>query len=56
MLRTNLDAVPGLRRGLELHSKQGPDLRWNGVVEIQASDGDFSRQALNAGADRKSVV
>ena len=26
-----------LRRRSELHSKQGPDLRWNGAVEIQAS-------------------
>ncbi len=30
--------VPGFDVGLELHSKQGRDLRWNGVVEIQASN------------------
>src|SRR5580700_7711487 len=37
VLRTNLDAAPGLDVGLELHSRPGPNLRWNGVVEIQAS-------------------
>src|SRR5580658_8512758 len=37
VLRTNLDAAPGLDVGLELLSRPGPNLRWNGVVEIQAS-------------------
>jgi hypothetical protein len=37
-----------LRRGLELHSKQGPDLRWNGVVEIQARE---LRHELFSGED-----
>ena len=37
VLRTNPDVVPGFDVGLELHSKKGRDLRWNGVVEIEAS-------------------
>src|SRR5580658_7944134 len=42
VLRTNLDAAPGLDVGLELLSRPGPNLRWNGVVEIQASDGNLA--------------
>src|SRR5580658_4778262 len=42
VLRTNLDAAPGLDVGLELLSRPGPNLRWNGVVEIQARGREHS--------------